>query len=435
MFASRLLPLAVALGLGLSPAAFANGRPPATDDLHFRQGHPQDVLAGLTFGLIASHDGGATWSSWVCEKVLHYGGQYDPFYVYTASGAIFATSFDGLLVNRGGACTFDPTALGKLFISTIELASNGALFVAVSDPTESKIYKSTDDGVTFPIVANPGQANDWWQSLLAAPSNPSRLYLSGYRIMGANKALLLFRSDDGGVSFQPLSIAAFKTSSLSVLSLAAVSPTDPNLVFARVSYQNGVIGDAIYRSPDAGVTWTKVLEAGDAIPGFVVRKAGPIFAGTSKSGTYTSADHGVSFTPVTPSLQVNCFVETPDGSKLWACAQNYDPDHMGIAASADGLTWTKVLRYQDIGAPLACAAGTDQKDFCEAMIWCGLRQQLGITSTAVTCAAPAEGPATEAPPDAGKPPTKTGCCDAGSQPSGVVLGALVALLLVRPRRR
>jgi uncharacterized protein (TIGR03382 family) len=438
MFATRgraRVPLLGLLGLALLAAAptqaVANGRPPSSVDIHFRPGHPQDVLAGMTFGLIQSHDGGATWSSWVCEAVLHYGGQYDPTYAYSASGAIFASSYNGLVVNRGG-CTFDATALGKLFVGTLELASDGALYVAVSDPTDAKIYKSTDDGLTF-TSGSPGLAGDWWQSLAAAPSQPGRLYLAGFRISGQAKTLLLFRSDDGGATFAPLAVGGFTASHNSVLSVAGVSPTNPDVVFIRVSYATGVIGDTVYRSADAGATWTKVLEVGDALPGFVIRTDGTILAGTKVSGSYRSTDLGLTFQPLTTSLQVGCLVETPDHAKVWACAQNYGPDNMSIASSADGASWTKVFKFEELAAPLDCPAGTDQHDTCVATIWCGLRQQLGITSTVIACAGPVDGPA----PDAAKPPPPTkpgGCCDTSGQPSGLMLAGLVALVLARRRR-
>ena len=62
------------IALGWSAVAGANGRPDATSTLHFQQGNPQNIAAGMTFGLLLSHDGGATWS-WMCEAaVMAYGG-------------------------------------------------------------------------------------------------------------------------------------------------------------------------------------------------------------------------------------------------------------------------------------------------------------------------------------------------------------------------
>ena len=59
--------------------------------------------------------------------------------------------------------------------------------------------------------------------------------------------------------------------------------------------------------------------------------------------------------------------------------------------STDLTTWTGVLKYEDIQAPVACAVGTVQNDQCierymdEQSPWCCLVPQLGITSTAIDC--------------------------------------------------
>jgi hypothetical protein len=40
--------------------------------------------------------------------------------------------------------------------------------------------------------------------------------------------------------------------------------------------------------------------------------------------------------------------------------------------STDLVSWTPVLRYQDIRGPIPCAAGTPQADKCTAQQWCGV---------------------------------------------------------------
>src|SRR5262245_64959773 len=97
-------------------AAWANGRPPATATITFRQGQESDIAVGLTFGLLLSHDGGATWE-WICETAIGYGGPYDPHYAFSPSGALFASTFDGLKVSRD-RCTFNTTSSGTGFIAT-----------------------------------------------------------------------------------------------------------------------------------------------------------------------------------------------------------------------------------------------------------------------------------------------------------------------------
>src|SRR4051812_38232648 len=100
----RRIALGALLVGALAGEAAANGRPPATSTIHFRLGHETDIYAGMTFGLLVSHDNGATWH-WLCEKAVGYSGMYDPYYEYTSEGTLFATTFDGFKKNTDG-CVF-----------------------------------------------------------------------------------------------------------------------------------------------------------------------------------------------------------------------------------------------------------------------------------------------------------------------------------------
>jgi len=55
----RKLVLTVPCIAGLAGIALANGRPPGTSTINFRQGNDDEIAAGMTFGLLISHDGGA----------------------------------------------------------------------------------------------------------------------------------------------------------------------------------------------------------------------------------------------------------------------------------------------------------------------------------------------------------------------------------------
>ena len=75
--------------LAMAGLAQANGRPSAVSTINFKPGDPNEIAAGLTFGMVLSHDGGRTWH-WMCEAAAGYGGLWDPDYAYTADGARFA---------------------------------------------------------------------------------------------------------------------------------------------------------------------------------------------------------------------------------------------------------------------------------------------------------------------------------------------------------
>src|SRR5258705_8693084 len=92
-------------------------RMPEGTSLHTRKGHPNELLMGTSFGPLMSDDTGDTWH-WYCENAVHYGGTYDAHYVYTPTGAVVSTTFDGLLIQRDG-CVWEPTPLGKGFVATV----------------------------------------------------------------------------------------------------------------------------------------------------------------------------------------------------------------------------------------------------------------------------------------------------------------------------
>jgi hypothetical protein len=434
----RRIALAPCFVILLASTAFANGRAPGTSTINFERGHENNIAVGLTFGLLISHDGGATWQ-WTCEDNLPYQGMYDPSYAWSSTGTLFATTFSGLR-DSSDACVFDPTMLATPtpppFMSNVVIASNGDVYATAADPTDGFIYRSTDGGKTFPQTAMPGMLKDWWQSLAVAPSDPTRVYLSGYRIEGGtSKVFLLFKSIDSGVTFTALPVDQFTTSKNSTIEIAGIDPTNPDLVYVRSTLENNNIGDALYVSSNAGTTWTPILEKGDSLHAFVVRANHDIVAGTPTLGAFVSHDQGMNWTTLTNAPHLNCLVESSAG-ELWGCTLNYGSnqipaDGFGIMKTTDLATWTGVLKYQDINAPLTCDANTVQMSHCVSDLWCGVRSQLGITANPTACPDPnADMPFV-------KPPDKAGCCEVGDSgaPVWISLASIVGVLLMRPRRR
>lgn len=450
--------------LGAATTANANGRDPYTSTLTFQAGNSQHIVAGMTFGLLISKDGGATWH-WMCEAAVGYGGMYDPDYVYTASGALFATTFDGLKVMRDD-CNFAATPPGTTFVSRVKSGPDGALYYTAADQNDSKIYKSTDDGMTFDTGVTPegSKPGDWWSSLAVAPSNAQRLYLTGYRLDGTNpKVFLLYTSANGGASWTAMTMDGIDTySANSVIEVVGIDPRpgQDQTVYVKVTFENGATGDSIYRSTDAGQTWTKILSKNSNFGlAFVARADGSCVAGTRELGAW-KADNCATVTPTTwtqlPNApHIGCLYEHE--GVVWACTQNYaspqldlPSDGFGIMKSADLVTWTGVLKYQEIKAPVPCGADSVQEQQCvkrymdQPSQWCCLVSQLGVTSTEIDCNGELAcfGVIVDGPPDAGmttvKPPEDS-CCGTGSGRSSTLLAFLVtgALLLrrKRPERR
>jgi hypothetical protein len=437
--------------------ALANGRAPATSSITFQQGHEQNIAVGLTFGLLLSHDGGTTWA-WMCEDAIGYKGTYDPRYVYTGTGALFATTFNGLKVMRD-SCTFGDTPEGSKFVSVNALGPD-AFYYAASQTADAahgvtsdfQVYKSVNDGMTFPNPTRPDDATDtnvWWESLVIAPSNPQIIYLSGYRYIpnptgGTMRDHMVFRSDNAGTSWTPLvktgQPAGFTLMPNSVIHIVGITRDDPRHVYARVELVDNTLSDAIFVSTDSGVSWTEIHRKTATIGAFAVRAAlngqgkHDLVIGTQAIGAEVSHNDGITWTALAGAPHLGCLVENSAG-ELWACTQNYGfsgvpSDEAGIMKTTDLMTWTKVLRYQDLTDAATCAAGTIQHDGCATM-WCTVCMQLGCTpSASYSCPVASEAPTTIPPPG------KAGCCDTGSGPGGPLALALsVATIALRPRRR
>lgn len=452
-----LLSLALSAGLLLPPAvARANGRSPLVIDVHFPTGEPgEDVIAvQATWGVLLSRDGGDTWK-WVCEEAIGFAGVYDPDLAFTSSGLVLATttSVDGLRLTRdwcswspappplGGTGDADPAS----FVAQVEVGPEGAIYAAAAAFDDMNLYVSTDDAASFALAGPlPDAEADWWESLLAAPTplasgaaRPHRLYLTGYRLLPDNgRAHLLLRSSDGGASWTPLSTAAFTIGAPSgELQLAAVSPDDPDLVFARVYQQSGnSLGDAVYRSADGGDTWSKVFEAPDDVTSVVIRRGGDVVVATRSMGAVVSTDGGLTFGAPDAGTLYDALEERPDGA-LFAGSRAIDAEAMILGRSAEVGGWTSLLSHSRVTGAVSCAPGLPQRDVCQELRWCFQAGQYGLgTDPGYACeVAPDAG--VDAPPTPPPPPDDCGGCAAGGPGALALLGGLAALPLLRHRRR
>ena len=440
--------LAVVAALGLAQVAHANGRPPATNGIYVRPGDPHALYVASTFGLLVSLDDGCT-VRWICETDLGYGGSWDPAYAIAADGTIFATTYTGLRISRDNGCSFvtataelaagDPGRIANRWIDALALGPDGAVWAGTSDSGASNdVFVSTDGGVTFAPVglASPTM---FWKSLQVAPSDARRVYATGYEVVATApgdppRPPHLLRTDDTGAHWTELAQGGVRYGLTPIVLAQAVDPRDPGVLYLVSRGANPPTGDRLYRSADAGATFTEVLATVDPVHDVVVRDALTVLVATQHEAgiggaTYVSADAGRGFTRLTSAPQLACLGLATDGS-LYGCAANWQPDYMAIGRSTDGgATFHKVWRFAELAGPVACPAGTAGRDVCDRMQWPTVQAQFATTGP--TCGASAADAATGEPP----PPSPRGCCDAGD-PRGALLGACaVALWLGRRRPR
>ena len=434
--------------LAIASVASANGRPPLTNGIHFQANDPHSMYVATTFGLLVSHDDGCTMS-WVCEQNIGYGGEWDPKYAIGTDGTIFATTFTGLRVSHDGGCSFvtatselapgTPNRIADIWIDALDVGPTGLVWVGTAESGQpNEVYLSSDNGVTFNALGLIS-ATIFWKSLRAAPTNMARAYVSGYEV--ALPTAHILRTDNMGGMWLPSPLANVQYGSTPILLVAAVDPANADLVYMISQGAFNSSGDRLYRSSDAGMTWTDVLDSTGPIKDVVIKDAQTVFVTTMmQSGmtfiggpAFRSSNGGVSFDTMPTAPQLACLGASPGGD-LVGCGANWDPDHEAVTRSLDTDTFTKVWRFVELAGPLKCPAGTAEYDTCDQELWNNLKAQFAATGP--TCGANVIPP--DAPPAAGdpSPPKSGGCCDSSTGPApGIMWIVLAAAWLMGSARR
>lgn len=464
----RRFAVALALALLAPGTAAANGRFPATVSIRHHPTDPDFFLVGATFGLLVTRDGGNSFQ-WVCEAAIGYTGTYDPDYVITEDGDVYATVFDGLRVSRDQGCSWDPLGPpldGDKFISQIERGPDGRIWATTASGGDNNMVYVSADGAAFRGVLGQSDYSPtpkkydptWWLSVKTTPADVNRVYVSAYYPDSPARAVLRRKTtaDDTVWDDLPLEGVNFGEAN-PFFYLVGVSPTDPDVLFGRAEAAVPPIGDALYRSDDGGESWTKVLEFQQTMNAFLIRSDGQtVIAGSTRpcAGEEPSSDKGcvrISTQAGAPDTweatesqpQMYCLGERSDG-KLFACGYNFAPDYFAIGTSDDGQTWDTVFRFAGFAdepvanAPLECPADTVQAQTCTSMVWpttaCrDLQLELPMCSRPDAGAAAADAGGGGDGDDGGG-----GCCRAsGAAPTGRALPAvfLVAGLWWMRRRR
>ena len=296
--------LALSLALALVPS------------LHAQQVDPR-VFGEMRWRMIGPHRGSRT------KAAVGVPQQPNVFYIGAVNGGVWKTTDYGRTWNP----IFDDQPTGSI----------GAIAVAPSDP--NVVYVGSGEGLQRPDLSTgdgiyrTSDAGHTWTHLglrdgqqipqiAVDPHDPNRLFVAvlGHPY-GPNEERGIFRSTDGGRSFQKVLYRDENTGGIDVV----IDPANPNTVYAvlwearQAPWENGQFsgpGSGLFESTDGGSTWRQV---GKGLPdyehdglgriGITVAPSLPtrMFAtvdARQKGGLYRSDDAGETFYTATADPRV-----------------------------------------------------------------------------------------------------------------------------------
>jgi photosystem II stability/assembly factor-like uncharacterized protein len=180
-------------------------------------------------GVYKSTDGGKTWTNMGLKDSIHIGRI-----------AIHPTNPDIVLV-----------------------ASSGPLYRPGGD---RGVYRSTDGGKTWSLVLKGDNDTTGFIDIAINPKNPKEVYAAAYdrlrrawHIRDAGPGSAIYKSEDGGTTWKKLTNGLPESKQLGRIGIA-IFPENPSIVYAIIENQNQGETSGVYRTNDAGKTWTRTSD-------------------------------------------------------------------------------------------------------------------------------------------------------------------------------
>ncbi|HDR88834.1 MAG TPA: T9SS type A sorting domain-containing protein [Bacteroidetes bacterium] len=254
-------------GPAVVPRNPATGQPIGMGRIDAIAFHPSDPdtwwIGSPTGGVWKTTDNGLTWTCLTDRIPLIGIGDIavhpdDPDIIYIGTGDRDATDLDGIgvLKTTDGGLNWETTGLS---FEMHEKITVNRLLIRPGQP--DTILAATDQGIYF-----SGNAGAAWTPVLPGkhikdmefkPDDPDIVLAAGYGSFPQ-----IYRSTDAGKNFLESSSSVINSTYARRIALA-VTPANPNMVFAVVSKTDGgFLG--LYRSTNFGSQWTR-LTSGDDI--------------------------------------------------------------------------------------------------------------------------------------------------------------------------
>ncbi len=269
------------------------------------------------------------------------------FYVGFATGGIWKTTNAGT--------TFAPIfdTYGTHSIGDLALAPSNPdiLYVGTGEPNNRQsssfgdgMYKSTDAGRTFTHIGL--RETQSIARVVVHPTNPDIVWVAAMgHLFGPNPDRGVFKSTDGGRTWRKTLFVDDYTGATEIV----IDPSNPNTLFAATyqrqrttwGFRGGGPGSGIWKSENAGDTWTRVT--GNGLPGGTMGRIALDFARSNPNVMYAQIEVGPDREPpvVAQPQQGRGGAAAGGGGRGRGSNLPPDPQVSGIWRSNDkGRTWT-----------------------------------------------------------------------------------------------
>src|SRR5438128_4541383 len=223
------------------------------------------------------------------------------------------------------------------------------------------IWKTTSVGVTwFPIFDQFANV-DSIGAIQVAPSDPNIVYAGTGDSVGGSLGDGMYKSTDAGKTWTHIGLEDTVK-----INKIVVDPKDPNLVLASTQGDARHGGQGVYRSTDGGKTWTNVLKPENANGTrdleYAFDMPHVMFATSQSSGGgFGGGGGGSAAAPNTPAPpNGTALFKSTDAGKTWKKVDAL-PQYTGCISGAIAMH-TKGQRVYVVGGPLQGGSGLYRSD-------------------------------------------------------------------------
>jgi photosystem II stability/assembly factor-like uncharacterized protein len=299
--------------------------------------------------------------------------QPNVFYIGMVNGGVWKTTDYG----RVWTPVFDEQPSGSIGAIDVSISNPNVVYVGSGEglhrpdlATGDGMYKSTDAGKTWTHLG----LRDAQQipRIAIDPTNAERLFVAALgHPYGPNAERGIFRSTDGGRTFQKVLFKDDYTGGADVV----LAPNDPNTVYAALwshqygPWENGSFTgttSGLFKSTDGGTTWkplTNGLPMSGAGPGRIQIAVSPseprrvyVVAGSGATALYRSDDAGESWTVVNTDNRIT-------GKSDDEAAVTVNPKNADVLYVANTVAWKSVDGGKTWAAHRGAPGGDDYQRY------------------------------------------------------------------------